>query len=408
MAMMSRRHCLQAAAAASLLVPLGRHAFAAKTTAGERRLVVVFLRGAADGLSIVVPHGDAAYYQLRNEIAIARPGEADGALPLTSLFGLHPALAPLLQHWQAGHLAFVHASGSPDATRSHFDAQDYMESATPGRKSTPDGWMNRLLGVMGEGRSTRGVNVGPTMPRIFAGAASVTSMPLQSRAARADDPALMATLGKLYAESDAVTSRAWRDMLDSKRILMDSDNAPGTDPNIDRGALPAQALAGEAQRLGQLMQREASMRLGFFSVGGWDTHVRQGGAKGQLANRLAVLAGGLNALIDGLGDRFEDTVIVVMSEFGRTARQNGNQGTDHGHGNVMWLLGGRVAGGQVLGRWPGLDGSALNEGRDLAITTDFRHVIAGVLTQHLQLGDAALARVLPELPRTAAVSVMDS
>jgi uncharacterized protein (DUF1501 family) len=267
-----------------------------------------------------------------------------------------------------------------------------MESATPGRKSTPDGWMNRLLGVMGEGRSTRGVNVGPTMPRIFAGAASVTSMPLQSRAARADDPALMATLGKLYAESDAVTSRAWRDMLDSKRILMDSDNAPGTDPNIDRGALPAQALAGEAQRLGQLMQREASMRLGFFSVGG----------------RLAVLAGGLNALIDGLGDRFEDTVIVVMSEFGRTARQNGNQGTDHGHGNVMWLLGGRVAGGQVLGRWPGLDGSALNEGRDLAITTDFRHVIAGVLTQHLQLGDAALARVLPELPRTAAVSVMDS
>jgi uncharacterized protein (DUF1501 family) len=374
----------------------------------QSKLVVVMLRGAVDGLSVVVPFGDPAYARNRAEIAIAAPGRSDGALPLDARFGLHPALASTLPLWSADRLAFVHASGSPDPTRSHFDAQDYLETATPGRRSTPDGWMNRLLKVLADPTADAGrppvqaVNLGAIMPRILTGPMPVASLPAggadQQRGG--GSPALAQALDRLYAE-DAITGASWQAMRETRQAMLDAASSgmdAGMDPGIARGAIPLAGLSQDAARLGRLMRREPGMRAAFFSVGGWDTHTNQGGVRGQLATRLQTLAGGLTALAQELDDRLDDTVVIVMSEFGRTVRQNGTQGTDHGHGNVMWLMGAGVRGGRVHGEWPGLEASALHEGRDLAVTTDFRQVIASVLERHLRLDDRQLAYVLPEGP----------
>lgn len=378
------------------------------------KLVVIMLRGALDGLSVVVPHTDPNYYEYRSTIALAPPGRGEGSLlPLDSRFGLHPALARLRPLWDQGHLGFIQASGSPDPTRSHFDAQDFMESGTPGRKSTPDGWMNRLLSNLpGPPVPTRAINMGATPPRIFAGPAAVASLGVGPRATEMkaiDDPALQATLARLYGQ-DRDMSRTFQDTTEGRSEIQrrmaaagrapgattgDMDNGRSRDPSADAGAPTARGFAADALRLGQLIAADPQMQLAFTSVGGWDTHVNQGGARGQLANRLSALGEGLEALVQGLGDAFRDTIIVVMSEFGRTVRQNGTGGTDHGRGNVMWLLGGPVAGAQVLGEWPGLERSALVDGRDLAVTTDFRAVLTPILQRHLGLGDAALASVFP-------------
>ncbi|PTT77542.1 hypothetical protein DBR42_24995 [Pelomonas sp. HMWF004] len=379
----------------------------------QKKLVVVMLRGAVDGLSVVAPYGEREYAASRPQIALPPPGAEDGLIKLDALFGLHPALLPLKRHWDGGQLAFVHASGSPDPTRSHFDAQDYLESGTPGRKSTPDGWLNRLLAALpGEPAPTRAISQGSTPPRIFAGTASVASLGLGPNALQRraiDNPQLQAGLTKLYA-SDAQLSGTLRDTTEGRGEMaksmasgMASGMAPGErsiDPSADAGAPSARSFAADARRLGMLIRKDAHTQLAFTAVGGWDTHVNQGAAKGQLANRLASLGEGLDALSVGLGDALKDTVIVVVSEFGRTLRQNGTGGTDHGRGNVMWLLGGPVAGGQVLGDWPGLDRSALAEGRDLAVATDFRQVLAPVLQRHLGLTDAGLAAVFPQAPQT--------
>ena len=374
----------------------------------QSKLVVVMLRGAVDGHSVVVPHGDPAYSRNRAEIAIAAPGRADGALPLGALFGLHPALASMLPLWSADRLAFVHASGSPDPTRSHFDAQDFLETATPGRRSTPDGWMNRLLKVLADPAADvaspplQAVNLGATMPRILTGPMPVASLPAggadQQRGG--GSPALSQALDRLYAD-DRIAGASWQAMRETRQAMLAATSADmdaGMDPGIARGAVPLAGLSRDAARLGRLMRREPGMRAAFFSVGGWDTHTNQGGARGQLATRLQTLAGGLTALAQELDDRLDDTVVIVMSEFGRTVRQNGTQGTDHGHGNVMWLMGAGVRGGRVHGEWPGLEASALHEGRDLAVTTDFRQVIAAVLERHLRLDDRQLAYVLPDGP----------
>lgn len=393
-----------------------------------RKLVVVMLRGAVDGLSVVVPHGDAGYRQSRGSIALPAPGTSDGAvLPLDSLFGLHPALARLMPLWQRGHLGFVHASGSPDPTRSHFDAQDYMETGTPGRKSTPDGWMNRLLAQLpGPAAPTRAVNMGPTPPRILAGGAAVSNLGVGPRALESkaiDNPELQAALGRLYGREGEL-ARTLQETRDSRSEMSRSmamaearsrqsrldaqmnagaaaDNGRSSDPSADAGAPTARGFAADALRLGQLIQADPHTQLAFTSVGGWDTHVNQGGARGALANRLGSLGEGLESLVQGLGDAFEHTVIVVMSEFGRTVRQNGTGGTDHGRGNVMWMLGGPVAGGQVRGAWPGLERSALVDGRDLAVTTDFRAVLSPILQQLLGLSDHGLAQVFPGFAGTS-------
>ncbi len=384
------------------------------------RLVVVMLRGAIDGLNVVIPHGDPAYARARPRLAIARPGEDGGALALDRLFGLHPAASPLMPYWQRGLLGFVHASGSPDSTRSHFDAQDYLESGTPGHKGTPDGWMNRLLaGLPGPHSASRALSLGNTPPRILSGPAPVAFLGTGPKALdpkAIDQARLQRGLAKLYAGQDGL-SQDYRDATQSRQDMRRSlaqaaeqprgmkDEAPSRDPTADAGAPSARSFAADARRLGDLLRADATTQLAFTSVGGWDTHVNQGGATGQLANRLGALCEGLDALAQGLGDRLQDTVIVVMSEFGRTVRENGTGGTDHGRGNAMWLLGGPLqggAGGRVMGEWPGLEDRALADGRDLAVSTDFRHVLAPVLRGHLGLDDEALARVFPELPGRSA------
>jgi uncharacterized protein (DUF1501 family) len=369
-------------------------------TVTNARLVVVMLRGAVDGLSVVAPYADVNYYAARPTIAIAKPGETDGLLRLDNMFGMHPSLAMLMPYWQRSQLSFVHASGSHDSTRSHFDAQDYMESGTPGKKSTQDGWLNRLALTLNQentdaSRRLQAVNLGPVMPRIFTGTAAVASL-AQGNAAVAkgvlDREPVADAFAKLYAGNDKL-SETVREATETRKEIMTS--LTSDDPKADQGALSLRGLSQDTARLGQLMQRDSRIRLAFVPVGGWDTHVNQGNGKGQLANRLSLLGEAIDALIQNMGDRFSDTTIMVISEFGRTLLQNGNRGTDHGHGNVMWTLGGKNKGGNVLGQWPGLETGSLHEGRDLAITTDFRDPIINVLEQNFRLNDRQLSAVFP-------------
>jgi uncharacterized protein (DUF1501 family) len=402
---MKRREFLNALAAASVMVPVGRSAWAATSdNPTGRKLVVVMLRGAVDGLNVVAPVGDENYLRLRPTIGLAAPGSDGGAINLDGYFGMHPALASLQPLWQEKKLAFVHASGSPDGTRSHFDAQDYMESATPGRKSTPDGWMNRLVAQLpGTSTPSRLLGIGPVMPRILSGSAAAINLPNGAAGTRAnvlDRPAIGAAFDQLYA-SDARFGRAYQDGKNAHKEVMEAAESREMQA-ADRGAPLPNGFPDDAARLATLMRNDPKIQLAFVALGGWDTHTNQGAGSGQLANRLAPLGQGLAVLAQRLGPLFEDTTIVVMSEFGRTAHENGNGGTDHGHGNVMWVLGGRVNGGKVYGDWPGLGDSALNEGRDLAVTTDFRSVLAQVADRHMRLGDKALAQVFPAMPQKSA------
>jgi uncharacterized protein (DUF1501 family) len=394
-----RRRSLLTAPLAAALLQLGRRAWAMTAEGGPQRLIVIMLRGAVDGLNVVVPHGDAAYYRARRSIAIAEPGKPEGALPLDARFGLHPALAGVMPLWHAGNLAFIHAAGSSDPTRSHFDAQRYIETGTPGDDSTPDGWMNRLLlALPGPHRPTEAISIGPTLPRILSGKAPVTNFPLGSDAARPsaiDAATTGSAFDRLYAERDAL-GRAYREGREARAQLV-ADLA--TDQRVaDGNAPPPSSFPAQAARLAYLVRRDPSIRLAFFALGGWDTHVNEGGSSGQLANHLRPLGDGVAALAPGLGGAWRDTAVVVLSEFGRTVAENGDGGTDHGHGNAIWVAGGAIAGGRVYGDWPGLSPERLYQQRDLAITTDFRAVLAALLAQHLHLSAGQLEMVLPGLP----------
>ena len=412
---MDRRTLLKNMAMTSLL-PFGRAgwAFAGDGTApAGKRMIVVMLRGAVDGLNVVVPYANDEYYSMRSSIAIPKPGADGGALNLDGRFGLHPALAPILPLWQSRKLAFVHACGSPDSTRSHFDAQDYMESGTPGVKSTGTGWMNRALGTLPRRPGTlEAVSFGPVLPRIFSGPDAVANVPLGREAGRAtamDKSEINEGFDRMYADNGALGDAYREGRKSRQQILSDLGDGDARDmkemKEADNGAPSPKGFALDAAQLATLLQRTPELQLAFMQLGGWDTHVNQGGSKGQLANHLQPLAEGLALLTNQLGPQLDDTVIVVMSEFGRTAHENGNNGTDHGHGNVMWVLGGPVAGGKVYGDWPGLSSSALHEGRDLAVTTDFRTVLARVCEQHLRLPDKHLATVFPGAPATGSGNV---
>jgi len=407
---MQRRDFLNAfAAGAGLMIPLGREAWAATSVQRptDRKLIVVMLRGAVDGLNVVAPIGDENYAQLRPSIALAAPGKDNGALDLDGYFGLHPALAPLMPLWREKKLAFVHASGSPDATRSHFDAQDYMESATPGVKSTPDGWMNRLIATLpGTSTPTRAVSVGPTMPRILSGQAAAINIANGSAAGKPgalDRPQLATAFDQLYMGHERF-GKVYQDGREAHKEVMAATMAESM--AADGGAPLPNGFPDDAARLAVLMRNDPNVQMAFFALGGWDTHASQGAGTGQLANRLAPLGQGLALLAQKLGPMFEDTTIVVMSEFGRTARENGNGGTDHGHGNVMWVLGGGVAGGKVLGDWQGVGNGQLNEGRDLPVTTDFRTVLAQIAERHLRLSDSQLAQVFPRMPSSSGLRLL--
>lgn len=402
---MERRTFLNAlAASAALVLPLGRSSWAATNAEArptKNKLIVVMLRGAVDGLNVVAPVGDANYARLRPTIGLGLPGTPNGALDLDGYFGLHPALAPLMPLWQQKKLAFVHASGSPDPTRSHFDAQDYMESATPGRKNTQDGWMNRMVGQLpGTPASIRALSIGPVMPRILLGPAAAMNLANGAAGVKAnvlDRPEVGNAFDQLYA-GDSRVARMYAEGRSAHHDVMSAAEKREMQA-ADNGAPLPNGFPDDAARLAQLMRNDDRIQLAFVALGGWDTHASQGAATGQLANRLAPLAQGLAVLAQRLGSLFDDTTIVVMSEFGRTARENGNGGTDHGHGNAMWVLGGGVSGGKVLGEWAGVDDAALNEGRDLPVTTDFRSVLAQIAEKHLRLGDKQLVQLFPALPQ---------
>lgn len=408
---MNRRHFLQLASLAGLgAYTLGQStlAFAAAGASSQpKRLIVVILRGAVDGLSIVAPYAEAVYYQKRSSIAIARPDAPNGLLDLDGYFGLHPALAPLMPRWQSAQLGFVHASGSPDPTRSHFDAQDYLESATPGKKSTQDGWMNRLIGVLpGNASSLTALSVGETLPRILSGPQTVANFSGGKRAGKRtllDRPRMASAFAELYTGQTELAQAYQTAQQSHHEIQMNLQM-----DEASNGAPPPDGFPADAAKLATLMRRNAKIQLAFVGLGGWDTHINQGSSQGQLANKLAPLGQGLEALASGLGPVWDDTVILVMSEFGRTVQQNGTGGTDHGHGNVMWYLGGKVTGGKVRGQWPTLNENALYEGRDLAVTTDFRSVIAGILLEHYQLSPAQLTQVLPLASKTTMTGLMRS
>ncbi len=399
---MKRRDFLHAAAAGAVLLPFGRQAWAATLPDGgptRNKMIVIMLRGAVDGLSVVAPYADANYYRLRPAIAVPRPGQENGAIDLDGYFGLNPALASLQPLWRDGKLAFVHASGSPDPTRSHFDAQDYLESGTPGHKATQDGWMNRMLGGLpGPITPTRAVAIGPLMPRILTGraeASNIASGAAGSRATALDRPQVGDAFDKLYAGNDKYSKAYQQSQQTHQEVMISLDDEMEA---ASGGAPLPNGFPDDAERLAKLMRKDPNIQLAFLAVGGWDTHANQGTVKGQLANRLNPLGLGLANLSQQLGPMFDDTTIVVMSEFGRTAKQNGNNGTDHGHGNVMWVLGGKVNGGKVYADWQGMEDSRLHEGRDLPVTTDFRQVLAQIGERHLRLPDAKLEQVFPDFP----------
>ena len=374
---------------------LQRAVAASTTTTGKKQFVVLFQRGAADGLNIVVPFGEANYYRLRPSIAIPAPqrGGNDAAIDLDGFFGLHPSLAPLAPLFQQNQLAIVHAAGSPDPTRSQIDAQDFMESGTPGIKATEDGWLNRAVGATPEENASpfRAVAMGSNLPRMLQGKSSAIALPdlkqfkvmPQSAAMGA---AVQGGFEAMYAQTvdHALrgTGTATFEAIDMLRKVDPSRYKP------ENGAqYPTSRLGQSLQQIGQMIKANIGVEVLFVDCGGWDNHVNEGGVQGQLSNLLKDLGQGLAAFHQDMGDRMQDVVVVTMSEFGRTAKENGNRGTDHGHANCMFVMGGDVKGGRVYGKWPGLADHQLNDGRDLALTTDFRAVVSEVLVRHVGVAD---------------------
>jgi uncharacterized protein (DUF1501 family) len=374
----------------------------AEAATSRRRLVVVFQRGAADGLNIVVPYREKNYYTMRPSIAIPQNQVVD----LDGFFGLHPSLASFKPLYDQGHLAIVHAAGSPDTTRSHFDAQDYMESGTPGVKSTQDGWLNRALqaedlrhrcaGTCEQHTAFRALALGPDVPRTLAGkipAIALNNVNGFSVAGRGSAPSPAASAFEaMYAESgDRILHPAGDETFDAVKMLRAAN--PAQYAPASGAKYPNSEFGNSMKQIAQLLKANLGVEVAFTDVNGWDTHQNQGSVNGQLANRLTDFSSSIAAFWRDMGDDAGDITLVTMSEFGRTARENGTGGTDHGHANAMFILGGNVKGGKVYGRWPGLDNDQLNEGRDLRLTTDYREVLGEVVSQ--TLGATNLETVFP-------------
>src|SRR5229473_2625906 len=375
-----------------------QRAVAATPMPNKKQLVVLFQRGAADGLNIVVPFGESSYYRMRPTIAIPQPkrGGTDAAIDLDGFFGLHPSLAPLEPLFHKNQLAIVHAAGSPDPTRSHFDAQDFMESGTPGVKATDDGWLNRSLhSLPAPDAAFRAVAMGSALPRILSGnepALAINNLNEFGIGGGAKSSPIQNSFEAMYAGSvDAVLHGSAQATFDAVKMLKSANPAQYTP--LAGANYPKGRFGDSLKQLAQLVKANLGVQVAFADIGGWDHHVNEGSTEGQIANVLSDFSQSLAAFWTDLGDLGEDTVIVTMSEFGRTARENGNRGTDHGHANVMFVLGGPVKGGRVYGRWPGLEQSQLYEGRDLALTTDFRQVIGEAVARHM--GNENLSNVFP-------------
>jgi uncharacterized protein (DUF1501 family) len=397
----SRRYFLKGGGIAMLgmasLPAFLQRAVAELPSSGKKKMVVLFQRGAMDGLNVVVPFAEPNYYRLRSTIAIPQPshGGQEAALDLDGFFGLHPSLQPLVPLFQSNQLAVVQAVGSPDPTRSHFDAQDYMESGTPGVKSTDDGWLNRALQSAPEPESSpfRAVAFGPYLPRTLQGIAPAIAIPdLDQFKMNGPQQTVEGGFEAMYAQT---VDRAMRgvgtetfEAVDQLKKINPASYQP------ENGAqYPTSRFGKSLMEIAELFKADVGLEVAFLDSGGWDHHVNEGGVQGQLSNLLRDLGQGIAAFHQDMGDRMGDIVFVSMSEFGRTAHENGNRGTDHGHANCMFVMGGGVKGGKVYTRWPGMEDGQLHDGRDLAVTTDYRSVLGEIMTKHL--GQRDLKPVFP-------------
>ena len=371
-------------------------AMAASNAGGRKKvLVAIFQRGAADGLNIVVPHGENAYYTGRPGIAIPKPdGSGASAIDLDGFFGLNPNLKALKPIFDEKKLAMVHACGSPDPTRSHFDAQDYMESGTPGLKATRDGWLNRAVPKEANQSPIRAVSLGPVLSRTLRGTNSAVALNNVRDFQVRDKLAGEDYMSRYAASVDTQLQGTGKETFEAIRLLQ---TLRKTEYQAANGATyPGGRLGTSLKQIAQMIKADAGLEVAFADLGGWDHHVNEVGATavvGPLANLLTEFGNSLAAFYQDLGAKMEDVMVVTMSEFGRTARENGNRGTDHGHANVMFAMGGNIQGGKVYGPWPGLEREQLYEQRDLDVTTDFRDVLGAVVRQHL--GQANLASVFP-------------
>ena len=397
----SRRYFLKSGGIAMLgmasLPSFLQRAVAATTSPNKKKMVVLFQRGAMDGLNVVVPFAEPNYYALRPTIAIPAPswGGDAAAIDLDGFFGLHPSLAPMHALFQNGQLAIIQAVGSPDPTRSHFDAQDFMESGTPGLKATEDGWLNRAMQTMPEENATpfRAVAFGPYLPRTLQGSAPAVAIPdLKQFKMNGPQQTVEGGFEAMYAQTVDHAMRGVGnetfEAVDQLKKLKPDSYQPENGAEYPKGRF-GQSL----MEIAELFKADVGLEVAFLDSGGWDHHVNEGGVQGQLANLLRDLGQGIAAFHQDMGDRMGDVVFVSMSEFGRTARENGNRGTDHGHANCMFVMGGDVKGGKVYTKWPGLGEGQLNQGRDLAVTTDYRSVIGEIIYKHL--GDRDLKAVFP-------------
>ena len=360
-------------------------------TGGKRKtLIAIFQRGAVDGLNVVVPHGERNYYEARPTIAIPQPepGNAEATINIDGFFGLHPSLAPFKPLWDSKRLAIVHAAGSPDNTRSHFDAQDYMESATPGVKSTNDGWLNRYLQSKADPEKSlfRAVSMTQTMPRVLQGRApalAISNLADFGIRAGGSSASMQGGFEAMYEQTvNDVLGPTGRETFEAVNYLKRVN--PGQYKPENGAQYPRTPFGNSLLQIAQLIKGGVGLEVAFTDIGGWDTHVNEGNARGQLGNLLQQFSAGIAALYLDLGQRMDDVVVLTMSEFGRTARENGTRGTDHGHANAMFVLGNSVRGGKVYGQWPGLKSDQLYEGRDLALTTDFRDVFGELASKHLR------------------------
>jgi uncharacterized protein (DUF1501 family) len=389
MTVIIHRRKLLAAGLGAIAVTAGGRAYAS-LAAGEKKLVFVILRGALDGLSAVVPYADENYRRRRGALAIGAPGEPGGALALGEGFGLHPNFKRLYALWGEKRLAILHAAASPYRERSHFDAQDILESGGAAVFAQKDGWLNRALALSGGA----GVAVGAGLPLALQGPARASSFSPSDQPAPDDDTLMR--LGDLYA-GDTALADALAKAIETNVLLEGSDMKAGR-----------RNLAGwpnVAATLGKLLAAPGGPAAGVIAFDGWDTHANQGGAEGALANRLAALDDSLKALEAELGPAWRDTVVVVATEFGRTVSVNGTRGTDHGTGGVAFALGGAVRGGRFLGDWPGLADSALYERRDVAPANDLRALFKGAIAAQWGLDRAALGASV--FPGTAGAPLFD-
>jgi uncharacterized protein (DUF1501 family) len=374
-----------------------QRAIAATAAPNKKKMVVLFQRGAMDGLNVVVPFGERNYYAMRPTISIPQPrsGGSDAAIDLDGFFGLHPSLQPLEPLFHSGRLAIVQAVGSPDPTRSHFDAQDFMESGTPGLKATDDGWLNRSLQTLPEEKPSpfRAVAFGPYLPRTLQGIAPAIAVPeLKQFKMFGPQQTVEGGFEAMYAQTvDKALHGVGQETFEAIDQLKKIN--PDTYQPENGAQYPKGRFGQSLEEIAELFKADVGLEVAFLDSGGWDHHVNEGGVQGQLSNLLRDLGQGIAAFDQDMGDRMEDVVFVSMSEFGRTARENGNRGTDHGHANCMFVMGGAIKGGKVYTRWPGMGEGQLYEGRDLAVTTDYRSVLSEILTKHL--GNRDLAKVFP-------------